>query len=211
MMSFAALWSFVVVVGLLTLTPGLDTALILRTATVRSARQAWGVVLGIQTGTLLWGVLASAGITAVFTASHVAYEVIRWAGVCYLVTMGLRMLWASRRGQPEQHQQPGAATADGFVVGWRQGVFTNLLNPKMGAFYVALLPQFVPAGAAPLLSGVLLAGVHVVLGLLWSALLVASAHRLRGLLSRPSARRLLDRVTGFVIVGFGARLATESR
>ncbi|MGK5681569.1 LysE family translocator [Actinoplanes sp. URMC 104] len=208
-MTFAALWSFVLVVGLLTLTPGIDTALILRTATVRSARQAWGVVLGIQSGTLIWGVLASAGITALLTASHVAYEVVRWAGAGYLVWMGVRMLWSTRRPEPETADEPEPVAS--FLAGWRRGLLTNLLNPKMGAFYVALLPQFIPAGATPLLYGILLAGVHVALGLVWSTVLVATARRLRGLLRRPKARRVLDRVTGTVIVAFGVRLATEAR
>ncbi|MCO8269694.1 LysE family translocator [Actinoplanes sp. TRM 88003] len=210
-MTIAALWSFVLVVGLLTLTPGLDTALILRTASIRSARQAWGVVLGIQTGTLVWGVLASAGITALLTASHVAYEVVRWAGVAYLVWMGARMLWSSWRREPQGDGEPALADTAGFVTGWRRGLLTNLLNPKVGAFYMALLPQFIPAGATPLFYGILLAGVHVALGLLWSTVLVATARRLRTLLSRPRARRLLDRVTGVVIVAFGVRLATEAR
>ena len=216
-MTLGALWSFVLVVGLLTLTPGIDTALILRTATARSTRQAWGVVLGIQSGTLVWGVLASAGITALLAASQVAYEVLRWAGVCYLVWIGGRMLRATWRREPTDAGEgsaagePAMAGRAGFLAGWRQGLFTNLLNPKMGAFYVALLPQFIPAGAAPLLSGILLAGVHVALGLAWSTVLVATAHRLRDLLRRPKARRLLDRVTGLVIVAFGVRLAAESR
>ncbi|WP_250037872.1 LysE family translocator [Paractinoplanes maris] len=210
-MTIAALWSFVLVVGLLTLTPGLDTALILRTATVRSTRQAWGVVLGIQTGTLIWGVLASVGITALLTASHLAYEVVRWAGAGYLVWMGVRMLWATRSREHADDHEPGVAPADGFLPGWRRGLLTNLLNPKMGAFYVALLPQFIPAGATPLLSGVLLAGAHVALGLAWSAALVTTARRFRRLLTHPRARRLLDRVAGLVIVGFGLRLATEAR
>nr|WP_221377673.1 LysE family translocator [Actinoplanes polyasparticus] len=210
-MTIGALWSFVVVVGLLTMTPGLDTALILRTATVRSTRQAWGVVLGIQTGTLVWGVLASAGITALLTASHVAYDVVRWTGAGYLVWMGARMLWATWRGETAGDHDPRMASAAGFRAGWRRGLFTNLLNPKVGAFYMALLPQFIPAGATPLLYGVLLAGVHVALGLLWSTALVATARRLRGLLSHPRARRVLDRVTGVVIVAFGIRLATEAR
>jgi threonine/homoserine/homoserine lactone efflux protein len=210
-MSFAALWSFVLVVGLLTLTPGLDTALILRTATVRSARQAWGVVLGIQTGTLVWGVLASAGITALLTASHVAYEVVRWAGAVYLVWIGVRMLWDTWRRQPLGDHDPGVASADGFLAGWRRGLLTNLLNPKVGAFYMALLPQFIPAGANPLLYGVLLAGIHVALGLLWSTVLVVTARRLRTVLNHPRARRALDRLTGLVVVGFGLRLATETR
>jgi threonine/homoserine/homoserine lactone efflux protein len=211
----AGLWSFVLVVGLLTVTPGMDTALILRTAALGAPRRAWGVVLGIQAGTLVWGVLTSAGVTALLTASHVAYEVVRWAGACYLIWIGLGMLWSARRHSPgDRAQEPGPAAdlrADRFLPGWRRGVLTNMLNPKMGAFYVALLPQFIPAGAPVFGYGVLLTGVHIMLGVSWSALLVLSARRLGDVLRRPVARRVLDRVAGTVIAGFGVRLAFEGR
>jgi threonine/homoserine/homoserine lactone efflux protein len=202
----STLWSFVVVVGLLTLTPGMDTALILRTAVVGESRRAWGVVMGIQSGTLTWGVLTSAGITALLTASHLAYEALRWVGACYLIWIGLSMLWASRHHGPDRPAQPinvSAISGNAFYSGWRRGALTNLLNPKMGAFYVALLPQFIPSGAAPFTFGVLLAGVHVLLGTAWSMVLVVLARRLRAVLQRPIARRLLDRITGTVITGFG--------
>jgi threonine/homoserine/homoserine lactone efflux protein len=208
-----SLGSFVLVAGLLTVTPGLDTALILRTAVLGVPRRAWGVVLGIQSGTLAWGVLTSAGITALLTASHLAYEIVRWVGAGYLVWMGLGMLWASRHRRPDEATPPeaeGDLVGDHFLPGWRRGVLTNLLNPKMGAFYVALLPQFIPAGAPVLAVGILLTGIHVVLGTTWSALLIALAHRLRSLLRRVVARRVLDRVTGTVITAFGIRLVTSN-
>ncbi|GAA1983827.1 LysE family translocator [Kitasatospora viridis] len=204
-----ALWSFSLVVGLLTLTPGLDTALILRTSALGHRRRAWGTVLGIQTGTLVWGGFASLGITALLTASHLAYETLRWTGAAYLVWMGIRMLLSTRRGRaaeaaPEEAPVPLADTVAG---GWRQGTLTNLLNPKMGAFYVALLPQFIPPGAPHLAMGLLLTSVHILLGLTWSAVLIAFTRSLRGWLRKPQAQRLLDRITGTVIVGFGIRIA----
>jgi threonine/homoserine/homoserine lactone efflux protein len=191
----------------------MDTALILRTAALGAPRRAWGVVFGIQTGTLTWGVLTSAGVTALLTASHVAYETLRWAGACYLIWMGLSMLWAARHGRPSPSVQPidePVAAGNDFFSGLRRGALTNLLNPKMGVFYVALLPQFIPSGASPFTFGVLLACVHILLGTAWSAVLVVLAHRLRTVLQRPATRRLLDRVTGTVITGFGIRLATSS-
>ncbi|MFJ7496575.1 LysE family translocator [Streptomyces sp. NPDC097727] len=210
-----ALWSFALVVGLLTLTPGLDTALILRTSALGRRKRAFGVVLGIQSGTLVWGALTSLGVTALLTASHVAYEALRYAGAAYLLWMGGRMIISTLRGRvAEGAEVPGAEAralapqgTDGLAAGWRQGALTNLLNPKMGVFYVAVLPQFIPAGAPHFATGLLLTGVHIVLGLLWSALLVAFAQVLRGWLQRPQARRLLDRITGTVIAGFGLRLA----
>ncbi|MGK5631950.1 LysE family translocator [Streptomyces sp. URMC 123] len=235
MINSTDLWSFLLVVGLLTLTPGLDTALVLRTAVVGRRRAAWGVVLGIQTGALTWGVLTSLGVTALLTASHLAYEVLRWAGAAYLVWMGVRILMAARRRSPGGEpgapaatptastaaaSDPGITTAataatapaapgprGALRAGWRQGVTTNLLNPKVGAFYVAVLPQFIPADASHVIVGTLLSGIHVLIGLIWFGVLIACAHALRGGLSRPAVRRALDRVSGAVIAGFGIRLA----
>ncbi|MFC5907076.1 LysE family translocator [Streptacidiphilus monticola] len=212
MTTTTALWSFALVVGLLTLTPGLDTALILRTAALGHRARAWGVVLGIQTGTLLWGTLSSLGVTAILAASQLAYDALRLAGAAYLLWMGGRMVLATlrRRGggdaEGDRADLP-TGSADRFGAGWRQGTTTNLLNPKVGVFYVAVLPQFIPAHAPHLAFGVLLASEHVVLGLLWSAVLIAFARAVRGWLRRPSARRVLDRITGTVIVAFGVRLA----
>ncbi|WP_306321178.1 MULTISPECIES: LysE family translocator [unclassified Streptomyces] len=205
-----ALWSFALVVGLLTLTPGLDTALILRTSAVGRRRRAWGVVLGIQTGTLLWGALTSLGVTALLTASHIAYEILRWAGAAYLVWMGARMLRDTfrRRGAEDVQEDDAFARApDSMLGGWRQGTLTNLLNPKMGAFYVAMLPQFIPPGTGHFGMGLALTGVHIALGLVWASVLIGCARLLRGWLSRPRARRVLDRVTGTVVAAFGVRLA----
>ncbi|MFJ2134073.1 LysE family translocator [Streptomyces sp. NPDC087845] len=204
-----ALWSFALVVGLLTLTPGLDTALILRTSALGRRRRAWGVVLGIQTGTLLWGALTSLGVTALLTASHLAYTTLRWAGAAYLVWLGARMLRDTFRGRPVPDTSDSVLLAgtDSVRGGWRQGTLTNLLNPKMGAFYVAVLPQFVPAGASHFAMGLLLTTVHILIGLIWSAVLIGFARVLHGWLRKPRARLLLDRITGTVIAAFGIRLA----
>ncbi|GGR06176.1 LysE family translocator [Streptomyces netropsis] len=204
-----ALWSFALVVGLLTLTPGLDTALVLRTAALGRRRRAWGVVLGIQSGILIWGALTSLGVTALLTASQMAYEILRWAGAAYLLWMGARMLVDTWRGTRAEGAAEKRAVEDAGTLyeGWRQGALTNLLNPKVGVFYVAVLPQFIPAGAPHFTTGLLLTCVHILLGLLWSIALIAFARVLRGWLQRPAARRTLDRVTGTVIAGFGLKLA----
>lgn len=196
-----SVWSFAAVVALLTLTPGLDTALVLRTSVLAGRRPAWGVTLGIQLGTLIWGVLTAAGLSALLAASRLGYEILRWAGVAYLVWMGLRMILARRAA----HDEPEQAVR--FVAGFGRGLLTNLLNPKVGAFYVAMLPQFIPDEAPHAAMGLLLAGVHVAEGLVWSAVLIGFASLMSGFLRAPAVRRALDRLTGVVIVGFGIRLA----
>ncbi|MET7622048.1 LysE family translocator [Streptomyces sp. NPDC005408] len=203
-------------VGLLTLTPGLDTALVLRTAALGHRRRAWGVVLGIQSGTVVWGMLTSLGVTALLTASHLAYEALRWAGAAYLVWMGGRLLWATWRNSVDEcprttgsgaEVKTGTGAGNTLLGGWRQGIATNLLNPKMGAFYVAVLPQFIPTNASHLAAGVLLTGIHILLAVIWACALITLGHVLRDRLQRPSARRCLDRITGTVIAAFGLRLA----
>ncbi|MER8037749.1 LysE family translocator [Streptomyces hydrogenans] len=208
MASSTALWSFALVVGLLTLTPGLDTALILRTAALGRRTRAWGVVLGIQTGTLTWGALTSLGVTALLTASHLAYEILRWAGAAYLLWMAVRMIAETFRGGASgASAEVEVGGADTLSGGWRQGTLTNLLNPKVGVFYVAVLPQFIPAEAPHFAMGLALTSVHVVLGMIWSTVLIASATALGTWLRGARARRLLDRVTGTVIGAFAVRLA----
>ncbi|MEU8058535.1 LysE family translocator [Microbispora bryophytorum] len=205
---YGALASFAAIVALLTLTPGLDTALILRTSLLAGRRSAWAVVLGIQGGTLSWGMLTAAGLSALLTASQVAYEVLRWAGVAYLIWMGARMLWHSRTSQADDAAPPGPPEA-GWGRAFRRGLLTNLLNPKVGAFYVAVLPQFMPRGVPHAVMGVLLASVHVCEALLWSAVLIGFTGMVRGWLRRPPVRRALDRLTGLVVIGFGLRLAIQ--
>ncbi|GAA2268817.1 LysE family translocator [Nonomuraea roseoviolacea subsp. roseoviolacea] len=203
----ASVASFALVVALLTVTPGLDTALILRTTVMAGRRPAWGVVLGVQLGTLLWGGLTAAGLSALLAASQLAYDVLRWAGAAYLLWMGVRMLLTKgAAGAAPEGEERGETR---FRTGFRRGLVTNLLNPKVGAFYVAMLPQFIPDDAPHAVMGLLLAGVHAAEGLVWSTVLIGFATLMSGVLRTDRVRRLLDRVTGVVIVGFGLRLAVE--
>lgn len=201
-----ALASFALVVALLTITPGVDTAIVLRAGATGDRARAWGVVLGVQLGVLTWGALAALGVSAVLAASQLAYDVVRYAGAAYLVWIGARLLWGAVRGRA--HDAPAEGTRrTGMLAGLRRGAVTNLLNPKVGAFYVALLPQLIPVGAPHLTWGLALAGTHVLLGALWLGALVLLARSVRGWLQRPLVARWVDGVAGTAIAGFGVRLA----
>jgi threonine/homoserine/homoserine lactone efflux protein len=205
-----AVLGFAVVAAALTVTPGLDTALVLRSALTGRRREAVATAAGIVAGLFVWGAAAAAGLSALLTASRVAYDVLRFAGAAYLVWMGGRLLYRAVRPRPGQ--EPTAADRPGTA--WRAarlGLVTNLLNPKVGAFYVALLPQFLPPGADPLAVGLLLAAVHAALSVAWFGLLIALAGSLGRWLRRPGAVRLIDGVSGAALVGFGVRLALPGR
>jgi threonine/homoserine/homoserine lactone efflux protein len=169
--------TFAVLAAALTVTPGLDTALVLRAALTQNRPQAAATALGIVAGLFVWAAAAAAGVSALLTASELAYDVLRYAGAAYLVWFGGRLLW-----QALQHR-PGAAVpagAPGSV--WR---------------------------AARL--GLLLAGVHGALSLVWFGLLIGLASVLGRWLRRPATVRTIDGVTGAALLGFGARLAFSGR
>ncbi|MDT0235364.1 LysE family translocator [Curtobacterium sp. BRB10] len=209
--SIAVLVSFALVVGVLTVTPGLDTALVLRSAAVGGRRRAFGVIAGIQSGTLVWGFLAAVGVSALLLASAQLYEVIRIIGAAYLIWIGGQMLWSAVRGtgHVQGSGDEGGGVDDSFSRGWRQGLLTNVLNPKMGAFYVALLPQFIPETAPHAVWGFALAGVHVLIGTAWLTLLTLVAQRFKRWLQRRRVARTIDGVAGTTIIGFGVGIAWE--
>ena len=200
-----AIAGFAVAAGLLTILPGLDTALVLRTAAVEGPRRAALAGLGITLGCLVWGTAVAVGLGALLAASHLAFTVLKWAGAAYLLWLGIGML-----ARPRQSFDLGAGAAGpgGGELAWlRRGLLTNLLNPKIGVFYVSFLPQFMAQGvpAGPFL--VLLAAIHGLIGLAWFAMLITATRPLARALQRPAVVTWLDRVTGGVFVAFAARLA----
>ena len=206
----AAVLTFAVVAGALTVTPGLDTALVLRAALTRTRREALATAAGIVAGLFVWGAAAAAGVSALLTASDLAYDVLRYIGAAYLVWCGGRLLVRAVRGPGVVADAEGASPSSPWRAA-RAGLATNLLNPKVGVFYVALLPQFLPSGSDPLLVGLLLAGVHGLLSAVWFAGLIVLAQALGRWLRRPSTVRAIDGVTGLTLVGFGVRLAVTAR
>jgi threonine/homoserine/homoserine lactone efflux protein len=198
--------AFTLAATVLTLTPGLDTALVLRTATVEGKFQAVRAALGINAGCLLWGAAVAFGLGALIAVSELAFNVLKYCGAGYLAWLGLNMLLRPRRSL-------GAEVASGKPeANWfMKGMLGNLLNPKIGIFYVSFLPQFIPQGQ-PLVAWTFgLVSIHVVLGLLWSLALIAATQPLAGVLRKPKVIQWMDRATGMIFVLFAARLALSKR
>ena len=202
---FHALLSFALVAGLVTVIPGLDTAVVLRSALALGRGQAFATAFGINIGALVWGAAAATGVSVLLTASHAAYTALRIVGAAYLLWMGIGMLRAARRGEfvDDAERAPDAGLVRAFV----RGAGTNLLNPKVGAFYIAIFPQFMPAHVSHLAMGLGLAGVHDIEAMVWFAVLIFGAHRARAWFAKRRVKRALDAVTGTVLVGFGVELA----
>lgn len=211
----SAIIAFSLAAALVTITPGLDTALVLRTATVEGPRQALAAGGGVVTGILAWGLLASLGLGALLAVSELAYRVLQYAGAAYLLWLGGKMLLGAIRPASRaaaRAEAAEAAVAGGQARGWFwRGVLTNLLNPKVGVFYVSFLPQFIPAGMPVVAFSMGLAAIHATMGLAWFALIVAATRPFSQLLRRPAFTRSVDGLTGAVLIGFGLRLALERR
>ncbi|MGW6172811.1 LysE family translocator [Arthrobacter sp. NPDC055138] len=207
-----ALLSFALVAGLLTLVPGMDTALVLRSAVSQGRGRAYATALGINTGALFWGIAAAVGTSALLTASETAFTVLKIAGAIYMVWLGGRMLWKSFRKRPADVPAAAGPEAPGsYAQAWLTGVGTNLLNPKVGVFYMAMIPQFIPPDVSPALMGTALALVHNLEGLVFFSAIIWGTHVARQWLRTPAVVRAIDRIAGTVLVGFGVALAAEAR
>jgi threonine/homoserine/homoserine lactone efflux protein len=204
--------SFAVVAGLVTIIPGLDTAMVLRSAITHGRKHGFATALGINTGALIWGAATAVGVSALLTASIVAYTGVRIMGAIYMVWLGSRLLGTAlgHRASDPVTQEP-SAVGGGMLRSWSRGLMTNLLNPKIGAFYVAVLPQFIPAHASHLAVGLLLAFVHDLEGIVWFTAIILGGHSVRAALDRRSARRAVDGITGATLIGFGLKLGLSSR
>ena len=202
-----ALIAFTLAAGLLTVTPGLDTALVLRTAAVEGPRRAMLAGAGICLGCLTWGLATAIGLGALLSVSRAAYGALRLAGACYLIALGGRMLLRA----PHRIALGNDSRDHGGGRWFTRGLLTNLLNPKVGVFYVTFLPQFVPAGVSVTWFSMLLAGIHATEGILWFALLTLATRPLASWLSRPRVARTIDRTTGVMLAGFGVGLLLERR
>jgi threonine/homoserine/homoserine lactone efflux protein len=202
----SSLLAYLAAATVLVITPGLDTALVLRTAATEGSRRAVLAALGIITGCLLWTALVAAGLGALLAASQFAYAVLRWTGAAYLVLLGLHLL---RHPRTAFVLEARSARLDSSA--FSRGAMTNLLNPKVGVFYVSFLPQFVPHGVpvAPYIA--LLGAILALLGLVWFLCLISGMRPLLGWLRHASVIRALDRVTGGLFVSFGVGLALQAR
>jgi threonine/homoserine/homoserine lactone efflux protein len=198
-----ALLGYTLAALLLTITPGLDTLLILRSVLSGGRRAGIGAGLGITTGCVVWGVASVAGLTALLAASQLAYDVVRFAGAGYLLWLGGSALWRSWRSQPVE-LTPTRGT-------FRMGLLTNLLNPKVGVFYLSLLPQFVPVTGWATGWAALLVAIHVALGLLWQGGVIWLGGRARGTLTKPVFRRVTERIAASVLIAFGMKVALGGR
>jgi len=187
--------AFVGISAIVICTPGPDTALIVRNTIFGGRTNGVRTAAGIVSGIALWTLAASAGVAVVVAASHPLFTVLRVAGAAYLVWLGIGTLRGHRRA--EIAARPGSD--------YRQGLLSNLGNPKIAVFFTSLLPQF----GAGFLQLAAFGMLFCAMGALWLTGYALVVARARGVMLRPRVRRALDAITGIALVAFGARLAAE--
>jgi threonine/homoserine/homoserine lactone efflux protein len=202
---FESLAAFLAVSAIVIVTPGQDTALTIRNSLLGGRPSGLATALGVSTGQAVWTLAASAGLAALLVASEPAFVALKLVGAAYLVYLGAQSLLAALRGRQRPHT--GARSASPAVA-FRQGLLSNLGNPKMAVFFSSLLPQFGGTSFASLLA---LGLLFCTLTLVWLSAYAFVVARAGDVLRRPRIRRALDAVTGVVLTAFGIRLATERR
>jgi threonine/homoserine/homoserine lactone efflux protein len=207
------LTAFLGVAALVIVTPGPDTALTIRNTLLGGRRAGFGTALGVSLGQAAWALAASVGLAALVSASQPAFLALRLVGAAYLVYLGLQALLVAFGRRAGELGRPSVAGGRGLAprAAFRQGILSNLANPKMAVFFTSLLPQFVapggPAFAAFLALGLLLS----VMTLVWLSAYAIAVARAGDVLRRPRVRRTVEGVTGAALVALGLRLATERR
>lgn len=196
---------YLIAITLLTITPGLDTTLIIRTATLEGKAKAFQAALGINLGCIVWGVIVACGLGALLMTSDLAFNLLKWIGAIYLAWLGLNLILKPRSQLTGLND---STTAQNWFI---KGFWGNLLNPKVGIFYISFLPQFIPQSSSPIIWTMGLVMIHVVIGLFWSIFLIVTMQSISAYLKQPKFIRYMDRITGSVFILFALKLALSKR
>lgn len=204
--------AFAIVAALMTVSPGADTFLVVRN-TLRGGRDdGWATVAGICSGLFVHALLSALGVSAIVAHSATAFLALKVAGAAYLAWLGIQSLRSAARDTTGA--EPAGASGAGRVPAarsFREGFLTNLLNPKVIVFYLALLPQFISPADAVLAKSLLLTAIHFAEGILWLGFVAWGVDRSRRFFLRPMLRRCMDALCGTVLVALGLRLALAHR
>ena len=206
-----AIGAYALAAALLTMLPGPDTAIVLATAINAGRAAAVRAALGIGVGLLLWGAAAGLGLAAMLRASAEVYLVFKFACAGYLLWLAFTSLRAALKRRSGAAAQPQVEARRRLALPWgfRQALLTAALNPKLGVFFVAFLPQFIPEGTSTMGMTMLFSAIQATEAIVWFLVIGSLASVARSWLGRPRVRRALASVTGAVFVFFAVRVATE--
>lgn len=203
--------TFLVAITLLTMTPGADTVMVTRNAIRGGTRDGVLTSFGIVTGLFLHGAISTGGLSLLLLGSATLFQVVKLAGAGYLIWLGAQNLWSAMRGKDLGKAGDTGLSRVSSMRSLREGLLSSTLNPKLAVFYLAFLPQFMDPAGNIIQQAMVLTSVHVCITLVWLGSLSVMINRARLLLQAPHVAKIMDGLTGTVLVAFGLRLALEEQ
>ncbi|WP_447400698.1 LysE family translocator [Vibrio harveyi] len=201
--------AFLIAITILTLTPGLDTALVIRNTSRAGLKDGCMTSLGICFGLFVHAFFSAVGISAVLAQSAELFQMVKMVGAAYLIWLGLsslRALMKSNGGIAVSEQTHQAYSGK---RSFREGFLSNVLNPKTAVFYLAFLPQFVNPEGSPLMQSMLMASIHFMIAMVWQCGLAGALNSAKSLLKNASFMKWMEGATGAVLVALGVKLLVE--
>jgi threonine/homoserine/homoserine lactone efflux protein len=202
---------FVALAIVVIITPGPDTALLIRNTLAGGRPAGIATAVGVALGQATWSLATSVGVSALLVAAEPAFAALKLAGAAYLIYLGGQSLWSAYRVRPAYPTTDSGTPQVRRATALRQGVLSNLTNPKMAVFFPSLLPQFVAADAPPFFALLTLGVFFCVMTLIWLTAYAFAVARAGDVLRRSAVRRAIEAVTGLVLVAFGIRIAVAPR
>lgn len=206
--------AFTGLAALLTISPGADTMLVIRSVISRGPTAGLLTTAGICSGLFVHASLSAAGLSLILLKSALAFEILKTAGACYLLYLGIQSIrQLFKKGAAEDPIHTGVA-GNGKKSARRsfmEGMLNNVLNPKAAVFYLALLPQFIGPDDPVFLKSLMLAGIHFIMGIIWLSAISLFLGKMRLFLANPRVHQWLEASSGLILIGLGIRLAMEKR
>lgn len=202
--------AIILALAALTMAPGMDTVLVLRNAARGGFADGFTTSFGICSGLFVHATISALGLSVILLQSAYLFTLLKFAGALFIVYLAFQSLLAAWRGHGLVVASEGAWRVS-LVTSFREGILSNVLNPKPILFYMMFLPQFIDPTQSALWQSLLVAGIHFLLGMIWQGGLALMVHKARRFLARPAIARTLNGATGLLLLGFGIKLALTHR
>jgi RhtB (resistance to homoserine/threonine) family protein len=201
--------AFLIAITILTLTPGLDTAVVIRNTSRAGVKDGCVTSFGICMGLFVHATFSAIGISAILLQSAEAFQMMKWVGAAYLIYLGINGLRSTFKGKSSLKISDSEHDVFQLKRSLREGFLSNVLNPKTAVFYLAFLPQFIDPAYSPFLQSLLMATIHFVISMAWQCGLVGAINYAKRLVQNGSIMTWMEGLTGVVLIGLGIKLLLE--
>jgi RhtB (resistance to homoserine/threonine) family protein len=202
-------FTFLVLSLFVVMSPGIDTALITKRTISDGRKDGYKMALGLSTGSLVHTFAAAFGISAILMQSAVAFEIVKYVGAIYLMYLGVSSFIS--RKKKKVGSVANQDISEMKKSAYKQGLFSNVLNPKVAMFFLTFLPQFVKTGENATQHLIIMGIIYTVLSISWFFVYVFFINYLREWLMSPKVQSIMDKATGLVLIGFGLKLALDKQ